>query len=243
MRFSSAGMVTNRSSVSGSRKNSAREPSLAAAPACIFLFTSRKWSPLRVGKREVRKAKPLISPRTLMRPRLPQTFWTLNGIHTMIQPRLERRRSSVASKDFLTIFVAGLGFGLVLGFIFEPRKTCGILVRAAKRSELLLRFRFGGEAGAFLEGVNFIDGEVVEFLEETAGPADFNGIELDGGAEAEVDAHVAVRIVAGAAADFVDEEAGAGFQGDASADGVASGGEGRRGGRGGKGGRVWLGRS
>ena len=46
---------------------------------------------------------------------------------------------------------------------------------------------------------------------------------FDDGAETEVDAHVAVRIIAGAAADFVDEEAGAGFHGDASADGVAAG--------------------
>ena len=98
-----------------------------------------------------------------------------------------------------------------------------------------MRRRFGGDAGAFLERMDFVDGEVVEFFEETAGPADLHGIELGGGAEAEVDADVVVRIVAGTAANFVDEEAGAGFHGDASADGVSRGGKGGRGGRGSKG--------
>ena len=64
-------------------------------------------------------------------------------------------------------------------------------------------------------------GEVVEFFEEAAGPADFDPVDLCGGAEAEVDAHVVVGDKAGAAADFVDEEARAGFHANARADGVA----------------------
>ena len=56
-----------------------------------------------------------------------------------------------------------------------------------------------------------------------SGPADFQGIDFCGGAEAEVDAHVVVGDVAGAAADFVDEEARAGFHRNARADAVAIG--------------------
>src|SRR5580700_3632944 len=56
-----------------------------------------------------------------------------------------------------------------------------------------------------------------------AGPADFDRVELACQAKAEVYAHVVVRVVAGAAADFVNEEARAGSHGDSSADGVAVG--------------------
>lgn len=88
------------------------------------------------------------------------------------------------------------------------------------------------DAGAFFEGVDFIYAAVVEFFGEAAGPADFDGVEFCGGTEAEVDAHVVVGIVAGAAADFVDEGAGAGFEGHAGAEGGKRGGKGTRGGKG-----------
>ena len=77
----------------------------------------------------------------------------------------------------------------------------------------------------FFECVDFVCGESFEFLGEVAGPADFDGIELGDGAEAEVDAHVVIGIVARAAADFVDEDARAGLHSDSSADGVAIGAE------------------
>ena len=76
-----------------------------------------------------------------------------------------------------------------------------------------------------MECVDFIYGKLIELFDQAAGPTDFDGIELRGGAETEVDAHVVVRIVARAAADFVDEQARAGFHGEASADGVAIGAE------------------
>ena len=62
-------------------------------------------------------------------------------------------------------------------------------------------------AGTFLQRVDFVDGETIESFDAAAGPANFDGIELGSGAEAEVHAHVAARIVAGAAADFVNEDA------------------------------------
>ncbi len=73
--------------------------------------------------------------------------------------------------------------------------------------------------------MNFVDGEIIEFFDAAAGPANFDRIELGSGAEAEVHAHVIVGIVAGAAADFVNEDASTGFHGDAGADGVAAGAE------------------
>ena len=75
----------------------------------------------------------------------------------------------------------------------------------------------------FFELVDFVCGETFEFLGEAAGPADFDGIELGDGAEAEVHAHVVIGIVARAAADFVDEDARAGLDSDASANAVAIG--------------------
>lgn len=75
-----------------------------------------------------------------------------------------------------------------------------------------------------------VDGETWEMLDEAAGPADFDGIDFGGGAEAEVDAHVAIGDVARAAAYFVDEDAGAGFYRNAGADGGAGGKVGSRGG-------------
>ena len=90
-----------------------------------------------------------------------------------------------------------------------------------QRNESLFWVNLDCDAGAFLQSVNPVDGEIGEIFSEAAGPADFDGVELRDGAETEVDADVAVRVVAGTAADFVDEEAGAGFHGDASADSVA----------------------
>src|SRR5713226_3773978 len=78
--------------------------------------------------------------------------------------------------------------------------------------------------GAFFEGVDGVGGEVFEAFDEAAGPADFDPVDLDGGAKAEVDAGVVVGDVAGAAADFVDESAGAGFDEDSCADAIAIGG-------------------
>ena len=83
--------------------------------------------------------------------------------------------------------------------------------------------RLDGQASAFFHDVEFADSEVVEFFQEAAGPADVHGIQFSCRAETEVNTHVVVRIVAGAAADFVDEKAGAGFYSDASADGVSIG--------------------
>src|SRR6267142_2625386 len=97
-------------------------------------------------------------------------------------------------------------------------------------------------AGTFLERVDGIDGQVFKAFDQAAGPADLDPIDLGGGPEAEVDAHVAAGEVAGAAAHFVDERARTGFQSDLRADAVAAGGKGGRGSSGGKGSGVERGK-
>ena len=86
-------------------------------------------------------------------------------------------------------------------------------------------------AGTFFERVDGIDREVFKAFDQAAGPAGLDPIDPGGGAEAEVDAHVAIGDVAGTAADFVDERARTGFRSDLRADAVAIGGKGGRGSR------------
>jgi hypothetical protein len=67
-----------------------------------------------------------------------------------------------------------------------------ILVWPANRGELLLWRRLNCDAGAFPDRVNLVDREVIKLFEDAAGPAYLYRIELSGGAETEVDAHVTV---------------------------------------------------
>src|SRR6202023_766654 len=83
--------------------------------------------------------------------------------------------------------------------------------------------RDDGGARAFFESVNCVGGKIAKFVEEAAWPADLHSIDFGKGAEAEVDAHVAVGNVAGAAADFVHESARAGFHSNFRADAIAIG--------------------
>src|SRR5579859_4868354 len=72
-----------------------------------------KWPPPRTGNRDVRKAKPLISPLTFGRPPIPQALRTSNGTSAITQPRTLLSRTSVALKDLATGFLAtGLGITL-----------------------------------------------------------------------------------------------------------------------------------
>ena len=57
----------------------------------------------------------------------------------------------------------------------------------------------------------------------TVGPADLDVLELSFSAEAKVEAKVARRVVAGAAANLIDPEAGGAVEGDAGTDGIAVG--------------------
>ncbi len=83
--------------------------------------------------------------------------------------------------------------------------------------------RIDGLASAFLERVNCIDRQVFKAFDQAAGPADLDPIDLGGGAEAEVDAHVVIGDVAGTTANFIDERSRAGFHRDLRTDAVAIG--------------------
>jgi len=83
-----------------------------------------------------------------------------------------------------------------------------------------------GSAGGFFEGVDGVDGEIVEALDKAAGPVDFDPVDFGDGTQTEMDAHVAVGDVTGAAADFVNKNAGTGFDEDFCAEGVKRGNKG-----------------
>src|SRR5260370_13754465 len=93
------------------------------------------------------------------------------------------------------------------GILFVGRNAS---VLSLMRS-VLFRRASSGYAGTFLQRVNGVHGEVFEALEVAAGPADFHGICFCGGASGGGDAPVVVGGVAGAPADFVDEEGSAAF--------------------------------
>src|SRR5260370_14424871 len=91
------------------------------------------------------------------------------------------------------------------------------------KGSIFPRARDDGDARAFFESVNCVGGRAAKFFGEAAWPADLDSIDFGEGTEAEVDAHVAIGNVAGAAADFVHESARAGFDGDFRADTIAIG--------------------
>src|SRR6202158_3385581 len=200
--------MATRSSRSGWSRNCADMPWRTSPPFCMRLLTNRMCPPPRAGKREARKAKPLICPLTRNWPRVPQILATSKGMRMMVQPSRDWMLSSVARKVFAT--------DLSLGFIAHR-----VVLKARGADSVLLRSRGRDGTGPFLDDVEGVDAEIVEFFEEAAGPADFDPIDFRGGAETKVDAHIVVGDEAGAAAHFVDEDAGAGFHADARANSVA----------------------
>src|SRR5207245_3691102 len=106
---------------------------------------------------------------------------------------------------------------------YTKREACllrsWIETRRSRRISSLLRcHRF---SGAFLESMDGIHLQVFKMLSESAGPAHLDPLDLGGGSEAEVDAHVAIGNVAGSAAHFVDQRARTGFHHDFRANPVA----------------------
>src|SRR5260370_34634848 len=76
---------------------------------------------------------------------------------------------------------------------------------------------------AFLQRVDGIRGKIVKSRDQTAGPAHLHPINLCRSAAAEMDAHVVIGNIAGAAAHFVNESTRARFHRNASPDAVAVG--------------------
>src|SRR5580658_4347553 len=99
-------------------------PTRACAPFCIFLLTSRicPW-PVGSGKSEVRKAKPSISPLTLLPRRVGQASATLKGTRAITHLRAVPSGSSRAVKDFLGDLGIGVGtFPVCRSLIDELRQ-------------------------------------------------------------------------------------------------------------------------
>jgi hypothetical protein len=71
--------------------------------------------------------------------------------------------------------------------------------------------------------VDGVGRDILQGFDGAIGPADFHGVHFRGGAEAEVQAEIVLRKIAGAAADFAELLHAGGVNGDASADGGAIG--------------------
>src|SRR5712692_5816355 len=83
--------------------------------------------------------------------------------------------------------------------------------------------RIDRRAGTFLQRMNRIDRQVFKAFHQSAGPAHLYPLDLGGGPEAKVKAHIAIGDVAGPAANFVNERARTGFHRDLRADSIAIG--------------------
>src|SRR6266567_2098065 len=98
--------------------------------------------------------------------------------------------------------------------------SCSLLPYPCLLTSLL---RYFDLPTAFLQRVDGIRGKIFKSLDQTAGPAHLRPINLCRSAEAEMDAHVVVGNIAGAAAHFVNESARTRFHRNAGADAVAIG--------------------
>src|SRR6266478_2892355 len=85
------------------------------------------------------------------------------------------------------------------------------------------RGRTDRRAGSLFKCMYGINGQVFKSFRQPAGPAHLHPIDLGGGAEAEVNADITIRDVAGPAANFVNQSARADFHRDLCADAVAIG--------------------
>src|SRR5713101_4737047 len=83
--------------------------------------------------------------------------------------------------------------------------------------------RIDRRAGSLFKCMYGINGQVFKSFHQPAGPAHLHPIDLGGGAEAKVNAHIAIRDVAGPAAHLVNQRARTSFHRDLRADAVAIG--------------------
>src|ERR1700730_1049636 len=121
------------------------------------LFTSKMCPPPRIGKSEVRNAKPLISPFTRKWRRVPQTLPTSNGMRIIVQASRDRIGSNAARND------PKIGFGLR----FTGAHRGAILLRRMRL--ILLGGRVYRRACSFFDGVNGVDAYTLKFFKEPPG--------------------------------------------------------------------------
>ena len=178
MRLSSAERVTTRSSVSGSRRNSAVVPSNASAASLHLFVYEQKMFAFACGKERRAKGETVD-----FAPDLEAAAAAPNFLDVERNPDNDPTKigSQAFESGFERLFDKPCDWlGLRFGFRFHCGATEneGILVWLVKSSELLLRLRLDGQARAFFQDVEFIDSEIVEFFQEAAGPADLHRIEF-----------------------------------------------------------------
>src|SRR5216684_1953531 len=166
-------------------------------------------------------------------PQLPSCKWPASVTHlgsTLLQHRA--RRSHLLSTlnpslCFLTLTKCKSSNSFVLTFIQNAGgvRTPSRSLRVRYFLSLLLTslLRYFDLPTAFLQRVDGIGGKIFKSLDQAAGPAHLHPINLCRSAEAEMDAHVVIGNVAGAAAHFVNESARACFHRDSCPDAVAVG--------------------
>src|SRR6266566_865695 len=124
---------------------------------------------------------------------------------------------------FLTLTKCKFSNSFVLAFIQSAGGVYPpLMVNHPLQSGLGWR-RIDQRPGTLSQRVDGIGGKIFKSLDQTAGPAHLHPINLCRSAEAEMDAHVVIGNVAGAAAHFVNESARARFHRDPCADAVAIG--------------------
>src|SRR6266702_8585100 len=145
---------------------------------------------------------------------------------TLLQHRA--RRSHLLSTAnpplcFLTLTKCKFSNSFVFTFIQNAGGVPPLADKHPLQSGLGGGRRTDQRAGTLSQRVDGIRGKILKSFDQAAGPAHLHPINLCRSAEAEMDAHVVVGNIAGAAAHFVNESARARFHRDPCPDAVAVG--------------------
>src|SRR6266478_536915 len=161
----------------------------------------------------------------------PVTFLQTARAHKPLRIRTSTRRgrrSHLLSTSnpplcFLTLMKCKFSNSFVLTFIQNAGGVYPpLMVNHPLQSGLGWR-RIDRRAGTLSQSVDGIRGKIFKSFDQAAGPAHLHPINLCRSAEAEMDAHVVIGNVAGAAAHFVNESARSRFHRDPCPDAVAVG--------------------
>src|SRR5229473_1294204 len=136
--------------------------------------------------------------------------WKQRASVTRLESTLEKhagRRSHLLSTAnsplcFLTLTKCKFGNSFVLTFIQNARGVPPLMANQPLQSGLGWR-RIDRRAGTLSQSVDGIRGKIFKSFDQAAGPAHLHPINLCRSAEAEMDAHVVIGNIAGAAAHFV----------------------------------------
>src|SRR6266446_3954656 len=156
-------------------------------------------------------------------PQLPSCKWPASATHlgsTLLQHR-GRGSHLLSTGDpplcFLTLTKCKFSNSFVLTFIQNAGGVPPLMANHPVQSGLGGR-RTDQRGGTLSQRVDGIRGKIFKSFDQTAGPAHLHPINLCRSAEAEMDAHVVIGNVAGAAAHFVNESARTRFHRNAGAD-------------------------